>query len=151
MDADAIRNMTLRQEALDDMNNQAKMVIDFAKSTANRLKGKKNCEAEDIEHLNQIIEYWTERIKANNYEKLMINIIKSQNVNNILKVAPNLRQKYLDTQGQVCELHSNLVACGKIVGFDEFSYMTTCKSIQKDVKQFTGLCDLIINHLDENA
>ncbi len=141
-----IMNMSQRVARAENRNKQAKSVLELTKVALIRAKSKskKTRDNAHIETCEKIISYWETHIKINNYEKLMINTILSENGGeNVIKIAPNLRQKYLNSSSEICELHQELVSLGKIKGFDEYSYMQTCKKVKDDVEFFTDLCDMI--------
>ena len=146
----ALMNMNHRLASLENKNKQAKSVLDLSKYALNQAKTKKTKNAPaHIETCEKIISYWESHIKIINYEKLMINTILSEKGDNIMKITPNLRQKYLNSSSEICELHQELVSSGRIKGFDEYSYMQTCKKVKDDVEFFTGLCDLIATFIIE--
>ena len=147
----AIMNMSHRVACVENRNKQAKSVLELTKVALinAQSKSKKTKDNAHIETCEKIVSYWETHIKINNYEKLMINTILSEKGENIMKIAPNLRQKYLNSSSEICELHQELVSLGKIKGFDEYSYMQTCKKVKDDVEFFTGLCDLIATFIIE--
>ena len=142
-------SMNKRIARLDNRNNEAKNVVEMTKICLKKAKTDATKDTTHIETCEKIILYWESYIKINNYEKLMINTILSEKTENIIKIAPNLRQKYLSSSGEICELHSELVSSGRIKGFDEYSYMKTCKKVKDDVELFTHLCDMITDYLVE--
>jgi hypothetical protein len=148
MDA-ALMNMNQRLANLEFKNKQAKSVLDLTKYALNQAKSKKTKDTAHIETCEKIVNYWESHIKINNYEKLLMNTILSEKADNIIKIAPNLRQKYLNSSTEICELHKELVSLGRIKGFDEYNYMKTCKKVKEDVEFFTDLCDMIADFLIE--
>ena len=143
MDDDDDTDMLDRLIILEKRNKDAKCVLDMTKFALKQVKATKDTAY--IETCEKIILYYETYIKIHNYEKLMINTILSEKIDNIKKIAPNLRQKYLNSSSEICELHSELVSLGRISGFDEYNYMKTCKKLKNDVKFFTYLCDLASN------
>ena len=143
------KHMTERRSQLVSQNNDVKYILSMAESQLNNaLKEKKRKQDKaHIETLRLIVMYWKEHLKANNYEKLMIDIIingfEEQKSENIIKIASNLRPKFLNACAELCDLHSALVNTGRIEGFDDYSYMKLCKSKQSSVESFTELCDII--------
>jgi len=141
MDTDMADRLTI----LEKRNKEAKNVVEITKIYLKKAKCDATKDTAHIETCEKIILFWESCIKINNYEKLMINTILSAKTENIKKIAPNLRQKYLSSSGEICELHNELVFSGRIKCFDEYSYMRVCKKVKDDVEFFTHLCDLASN------
>ena len=140
----------LRIAKLEKMNERAKAVISLTKYALTDANNSKKTD-DDTAHINtltNIIAYWEQHCKVNNYEKLLISTIISENTANIIKIAPNLRAKYIQGCAEIYDLHSQLTSDGKINGFDEYSYINTCAQLKKDVNGFIMLCDVAINHLE---
>lgn len=143
------RRMNARLIQIEKRNKEAKEVIDMSKVALFQAFINLPIDIKHAENLKNIILYWEQHIKRHNYEKLFINTYLSRKVNDIVKIIPNVRQKYIASSSEICELYCKFTLMDNMTDFDEYSYIQMCKEVKREVQGFTLLCDGIFERFNE--
>lgn len=143
------KRMKARLIQIEKRNKEAREVIDMSKVALFQVFINLPIDIKHAENLKNIILYWEQHIKRHNYEKLFINTYLSRKVNDIVKIIPNVRQKFIASSSEICELYCKFTLIDNMTDFDEYSYIQTCKEIKREVDCFTQLCDGIFERFNE--
>jgi hypothetical protein len=139
----------IRLNSLEEKIKEAKGVAQLSTITLRKmytLERNVNNNAHIDTFLN-IISYYQQYEKLSKYEKLFLNTILTEDVDNIIRIAPNIRAKYIAVSAEICDLHSQIASVGKVKGIDEYNYIIHCKKVKNDVQNFLTLCDKVITEL----